>query len=75
MKNRSCINIVSSVIINKVSLKAEPHPHPYKVFWFNEAIVNVTQRCLILIEFTIYKDKLWCDVVTMNVGQIILRRP
>ena len=29
--SESYINIVSAVIINKVGLKAEPHPHPYKV--------------------------------------------
>jgi len=71
----SCINVVSSVIINKVGLKAKPHPHPYKVSWINEATLNVTQRCLVPIEFTVYKDKIWCNVVTMNVGQIILGRP
>ena len=32
-------------------------------------------RCFVLIEFTVYKDKIWCDVVTMDVGQTILRRP
>ena len=63
------------MIINNVGLKAEPHPHPYKVSWINEAALNVTQRCLVPIEFIIYKDKIWCDVVTMDVGQIILGRP
>jgi len=63
------------MIINKIGLKAEPHPHPYKVSWINEAALNITQRCLVPIEFTVYKDKIWCDVVTMNVGQIILERP
>jgi len=71
----SYINVVSSMIINKVGLQVEPHPHPYKVSWINEAALNVTQRCLIPIEFTVYKDKIWCDVVTMDVGQIILGRP
>jgi len=71
----SCINDVSSVIINKVGLKAKLHRHPYKVSWINEAALNVTQRCLVPIKFIVYKDKIWNDVVTMNVGQIILGRP
>ena len=32
-------------------------------------------RGVVPIEFTIYKDKIWCNAVTMNVGQIILGRP
>ena len=75
MDGESCINVVSSVIINKVGLKAEPHPRPYKVSWSNEVALNVTQRCFVPIEFTVYKDKIWCDVITMNVGQIILGIP
>ena len=43
----SCINAVSFMILRKVGLKAEPHPHPYKVSWINEATLNVTQRCFL----------------------------
>jgi len=32
-------------------------------------------RCLVPIEFIVYKDTIWCDVVTIDVGQIILARP
>jgi len=74
MDSESCINVVPSVIINKVGLKAESHPQPYKVSWINESALNVTQRYLVPIEFTFYKDKIWCDVVIMDVGQIILGR-
>jgi len=75
MDSESCINVVSAVIINKVGLKAELHLHPYKVSWINEDALNVTQSCLVPIKFTVYEDKIWCDVVTTNVGQIILGRP
>ena len=33
---------------------------------------SMKQQCLVLIEFDVYKDKIWCDVVTMDVDQIIL---
>ena len=72
---KCCINAVSLVIIRKVGLKAEPYPYPYKVSWINEATLNFTRRCLVPIEFTVYKDKIWCNVVTMDVSQIILGRP
>ena len=32
------------------------------------------ETCLVPIEFDVYKDKIWCDVVMMDVGQIILGR-
>ena len=35
---------------------------------------ETTMSCFVLIEFNVYKDKIWCDVVTMDVGQIILGR-
>ena len=38
-------------------------------------VPDVKQRCLVPIEFDVYKDKLWCDVVMMDVGQIIVGRP
>ena len=62
-------------MIEKVGWKAEPHPHPYKVSWINSTTLDVKQWCLVPIEFDVYKEKIWCDVVTMDVGQIILRQP
>ena len=61
-------------MIEKVRWKAEPHPHPYKVSWINSMALDVKQRCRVPIEFDVYKDKIWCDVVTMDAGQIILGR-
>ncbi|XP_072987259.1 uncharacterized protein [Typha latifolia] len=71
----SCINAVSSTIISKLNLRAVSHPNPYKVSWINSTTLEIKERCLVLIEFTTYKDKIWCDVLTMDVGQIILGRP
>jgi len=71
----SYINAVSLMIINKIYLKAEPHSHPYKVSWINKTALNVTQRCLVLIEFIVYKDKIWCDVVTIVWAKFSLEDP
>ena len=75
MDSESCVNAVSFKMIEKVGWKAEPYLHPYKVSWINSTALDVKQQCLVSIEFDIYKDKIWCDVVTMDVGQIILGRP
>jgi len=70
----SCVNAVLSHMIEKVGLTTESHPHSYKVSWINSTTLDVKQRCLVLIDFELYHDKIWCDV-TIDVGQIILRRP
>jgi len=42
------------------------------VSWINSTALDVKQQCLVPIEFDVYKDKIWCDVVMMDVDQIIL---
>ena len=41
--NESCVSAVSSNMIEKVGLKVEPHPHPYKVSWINSMTQDVKQ--------------------------------
>ena len=56
--NESCVNVVSSKMIEKVGLEVVPHPHPYKVSWINSTALNVKQQCLDPIEFNVYKAKI-----------------
>jgi len=37
----TCINAVSSTVIAKIGLKAEPHPHPYRITWINSSALEV----------------------------------
>ncbi|PKU61034.1 putative mitochondrial protein [Dendrobium catenatum] len=62
-------------MISKLQLRTTPHPNPYKVAWINSTTLEVKDRSLVPIEFVRYKEKIWCDVLTMDVGQIILGRP
>ncbi|PKU60253.1 hypothetical protein MA16_Dca027978 [Dendrobium catenatum] len=71
----SCINVVSSAMISKLHLKTTPHPNPYKVAWINSTTLEVKDRSLVPIEFIGYEEKIWCDVLAMDVGQIILDLP
>ncbi|XP_028551249.1 uncharacterized protein LOC114579787 [Dendrobium catenatum] len=71
----SCINAVSSAMISKLNIKSTPHPNPYKVAWINSTSMEIKDRSLIPLEFNKYQEKIWCDVLTMDVGQIILGRP
>ena len=53
-------------MVIKFGLKAVSHPQSYKVSWVNSVSIDVKERC---------SDKIWFDVVTMDVGHIILGRP
>ena len=73
--SESCINAVSSSLISKIGLKTVSHPNPYKVTWINTTSMEVNERCLVPVQFVTYKDKIWCDVITMDAGHVILSRP
>jgi len=36
--------------------------------------MEVNERCLVLVQFATYKDKIWYDVITMDAGHVILGR-
>jgi len=40
----------------------------------NFTFIDVKKRCLVVIQFVSYSDKIWCNVITMDVGYIILGR-
>uniref|UniRef100_A0A2N9G1A2 CCHC-type domain-containing protein n=1 Tax=Fagus sylvatica TaxID=28930 RepID=A0A2N9G1A2_FAGSY len=58
-----------------LGLKLIPHPNPYKVSWVDTSSIDIKERCLLPIQFMSYKDEIWCDVIPMDVGHVILGRP
>jgi Reverse transcriptase (RNA-dependent DNA polymerase)/RNase H-like domain found in reverse transcriptase len=73
----SCENVVSEIMVQKVPLKTEKHPKPYKLSWLEKGkCVQVYQCCLV--NFSIgekYRDEVWCDVVPMDACHLLLGRP
>ena len=73
----SCENIISQSLVDRLKLKARKHYRPYFVKWFMTGDkVQVRHTCQVT--FTIsedYKDTVWCDVLPMNSGNILLERP
>ncbi|XP_022897834.1 uncharacterized protein LOC111411547 [Olea europaea var. sylvestris] len=73
----SCENVVSEEAIEKLQLKMDCHPKPYKLSWLNKGSeVTVEKRCLV--SFSIekkYFDNAWCDVVSMDACHVLLGRP
>jgi len=67
----SCINTVASKLITTLGMGPVKLPNPYKVTWIDATSIDVQ----ILIQFVTYTDNVWCDVLSMDVGHIILGRP
>ncbi|KAK8951621.1 hypothetical protein KSP39_PZI004098 [Platanthera zijinensis] len=71
----SCVNIVAQKGLERMQVKAEPHPHPYRVTWVDKTAIQVTQRCLVPITIASFQDQVWCDVIPMDVAHVLLGRP
>ena len=71
----SCINAVSSDSVSCLGLKFVPQPKPYSVSWVNDTSIAIKERCLFPIKILDYHDEIWCDVIPINIGHIILGRP
>ncbi|TNV97344.1 hypothetical protein C5H24_12795, partial [Xylella fastidiosa] len=73
----SCENVVSEEAVQKLNLKTEAHPNPYKLSWLKKGNeVKVSKRCLVSFSMASkYKDSAWCDVVAMDACHLLLGRP
>ncbi|PKI72878.1 hypothetical protein CRG98_006746 [Punica granatum] len=70
-------NIVSAEAVQKLSLRNEPHPKPYKLAWLKKGgEVSVSKRALVTFSIgSRYRDSVWCDVVMMDACHLLLGRP
>lgn len=71
----SSLNAASHTVVMKFSLNLEPHPHPYSVAWVDKSNIPITHRCKVPLNFSIYSDQVWCDVLIMDVSHILLGHP
>ena len=71
----SVVNAVAAASIPALGLRPELHPQPYKVMWINDASLPVTQRCLVPLRVAGYYAEVWCDLLPMGVGSVLLGRP
>ena len=75
--SKSCTNAVSKEMVTKLGLKTERHLKPYNIRWLqDDGRMKITKRCLVPFSIgKIYNDEKWCDVMKMDVCQLLLGRP
>ena len=62
--------------MEKLSLETIPHSKHYKLAWISkEGEIDVNKQVLSNFSIGSYKDEVLCDVVPMEVTQILLGRP
>ncbi|XP_038974748.1 uncharacterized protein LOC108510824 [Phoenix dactylifera] len=72
----SCVNVASKLMVDKLGLKTQKHPHPYRLQWLNDTgELKVTKQVLLSFSIGRYSDEVLCDVVPMQANHILLGRP
>jgi len=59
----NCANIIAKIAFERMSFKAEPHPHSYNVNWVEKTAQSIIQLCQVHIHMSSYDDRVWCDVL------------
>ena len=73
----SCIIVASTTLVEKLGMPTSKHHRPYKLQWLNDSgEVRVNKQVLISFCIGKYEDEVvWCDVVPMQVGHLLLGIP
>ena len=73
---RSCHNLASKEMVDKLGLKLLKHPHPNHMQWLNNSgSIKITQRVKVPFKIGEYVDTVECDVAPMTVCHMLLGRP
>ena len=68
----SVVNAVAAASVHALGLHPRLHPRPYKAMWINEASLAVTKRCVVPLKVAGYQEDVWCDILPMGVGSVLL---
>ena len=72
----SCINVISTLLVDQLGLKTTEHLNPYTLQWLSErGEIRVSKQVLITFSIEKYKDEVLCDVAPIEVGHLLLGRP
>eukprot|EP00253_Pinus_taeda_P020450 PITA_20450 len=69
-------NLVSTEMVENLGLKRLKHPSPYRVSWLQKGHqLLVDEQSEVEFQIDRYKDKIICDIMSMDVCHILLGRP
>ena len=68
----SVVNAVAAASVLALGLQPRLHPRPYKATWINETFLAVTKRCVVPLKVAGYREDIWCDILPMGVGSVLL---
>ena len=72
----SNLNIASQELVEKLNLKTDRHPNPFRVAWVNDTSIPISFRCLVtFLCGKDFKESVWCEVLPIKVNHILLGRP
>ncbi|KAF7821062.1 uncharacterized protein G2W53_026517 [Senna tora] len=72
----SCTNVASAYMVDKLELRCEKHPNPYRLQWLHDSgEANVIKQVVVPFSIGKYVDEVRCDVVPMQAGLLLLGRP
>ena len=68
-----CTNVASTTLVKRLSLRTMKHPRPYKLQWLNESgEEKVIKQALVSFSIGRYFAEVFCDVIPMHAGHILL---
>ena len=69
-------NIISRAAVRVLKLPVEKHLNPYTIRWIKAAEnIEVKERCKVHFSIRKYQDEVYCDVIDMDVCQLLFGRP
>ncbi|GJR72451.1 putative reverse transcriptase domain-containing protein [Tanacetum coccineum] len=73
----SCDNLIAEEAVQKLGLKTENRPKPYKLHRLKKGSEVIVSKRVLITFFvgTTYKDSVWCDIMPMNTYHLLLGRP
>ena len=72
----SYTNIANTTFVEKLGLKCDKHPNPYRLQWLNDSgEVKVNRHVVVTFSIGKYSDEVVVDVVPMQASYLLLGRP
>jgi hypothetical protein len=74
--NESQKNLISVEVVKQLGLLTTPDPQPYNIGWLRQGRdLCVNQQCRLSYDIQPFKDEVLCDVVPLDVYDVLLGKP